>query len=80
MQNFQKKKHLEMNSSEFLKDEIIALQIQLIKLLLDESTIRSKKEIIQKKLEEYQHYNNGPTKPEKKQLNSQNHMFQYDFW
>lgn len=65
MQNFQKKKHLEMNSSEFLKDEIIALQIQLIKLLLDESTIRSKKEIIQKKLEEYQHYNNGPTKPEK---------------
>lgn len=63
MQNFQKKKHLEMNSSEFLKDEIIALQIQLIKILLEESTLRSKKEIIQKILEEYQLYNNVPTKP-----------------
>ncbi len=54
-----------MNSPDFQKDEIIALQIQLIKIRLEESTLRSKKEIIQKKLEEYQLYNNGPTKPEK---------------
>ena len=60
-----KKKQIEMNSPDFQKDEIIALQIQLIKIRLEESTLRSKKEIIQKKLEEYQLYNNGPTKQEK---------------
>ena len=65
IQTFRKKKQIEMNSPDFQKDEIITLQIQLVKILLEESTIRSKKEIIQKKLEEYQHYNNGPTKPEK---------------
>ena len=65
IQTLQKKKQIEMNSPDFQKDEIITLQIQLIKILLEESTLRSKKEIIQKKLEEYQHYNNGPTKPEK---------------
>jgi len=65
IQTFRKKKQIEMNSPDFQKDEIITLQIQLVKILLEESTLRSKKEIIQKKLEEYQHYNNGPTKPEK---------------
>lgn len=54
-----------MNSPDFQKDEIITLQIQLVKILLEESTLRSKKEIIQKKLEKYQLYNNEPTKPEK---------------
>lgn len=65
IQTLRKKKQIEMNSPDFQKDEIIALQIQLIKIRLGESTLRSKKEIIQKKLEEYQLYNNGPTKPEK---------------
>lgn len=65
IQTLRKKKQIEMNSPDFQKDEIIALQIQLIKIRLEESTLRSKKEIIQKKLEEYQLYNNGPTKPEK---------------
>lgn len=65
IQTLRKKKQIEMNSSDFQKDEIITLQIQLIKILLEESTLRSRKEMIQKKLEEYQHYNNGPTKPEK---------------
>lgn len=65
IQTFRKKKQIEMNSPDFQKDEIITLQIQLVKILLEESTLRSKKEIIQKKLEEYQLYNNGPTKPEK---------------
>ena len=63
IQTLRKKKQIEMNSPDFQKDEIIALQIQLIKIRLEESTLRSKKEIIQKKLEEYQLYNNGPTKP-----------------
>ena len=65
IQSLRKKKQIEMNSPDFQKDEIITLQIQLIKILLEESTLRSRKEMIQKKLEEYQHYNNGPTKPEK---------------
>ncbi len=65
IQTLRKKKQIEMNSPDFQKDEIITLQIQLIKILLEESTLRSRKEMIQKKLEEYQHYNNGPTKPEK---------------
>lgn len=63
IQTLRKKKQIEMNSPDFQKDEIITLQIQLIKILLEESTLRSKKEIIQKILEEYQLYNNGPTKP-----------------
>ena len=63
IQTLRKKKQIEMNSPDFQKDEIIALQIQLIKIRLEESTLRSKKEIIQKILEEYQLYNNGPTKP-----------------
>lgn len=65
IQTLRKKKQIEMNSPDFQKEEIIALQIQLIKIRLEKSTLRSKKEIIQKKLEEYQLYNNGPTKPEK---------------
>lgn len=65
IQTLRKKKQIEMNSPDFQKDEIITLQIQLIKILLEESTLRSRKEMIQKKLEEYQHYNNEPTKPEK---------------
>ena len=63
IQTLRKKKQIEMNSPDFQKDEIIALQIQLIKIRLEESTLRSKKEIIQKILEEYQLYNNEPTKP-----------------
>ena len=47
IQTLRKKKQIEMNSPDFQKDEIIALQIQLIKIRLEESTLRSKKEIIQ---------------------------------
>ena len=55
IQTLRKKKQIEMNSPDFQKDEIITLQIQLIKILLEESTLRSRKEMIQKKLEEYEH-------------------------
>ncbi len=53
IQTLRKKKQIEMNSPDFQKDEIITLQIQLIKILLEESTLRARKEMIQKKLEEY---------------------------
>ena len=53
IQTLRKKKQIEMNSPDFQKDEIITLQIQLINILLEESTLRARKEMIQKKLEEY---------------------------
>ena len=54
IQTLRKKKQIEMNSPDFQKDEIITLQIQLIEILLEESTLRFRKEMIQKKLEEYE--------------------------
>ena len=43
-----------MNSMEFLKNEILRLQVHLIEILQKESSIRSTKEIIQKELQNYQ--------------------------
>lgn len=54
IQTLRKKKQIEMNSPDFQKDKIITLQIQLIEILLEESTLRLRKEMIQKKLEEYE--------------------------